>query len=135
GSDVIMDEKLTDEEIEKKIEENLTNYFRPEFLNRIDEKVIFKKLGADTIEGIVKIQLDKLLKRLEEQKIFVKFTDAAISYLAKKGYDPVYGARPLKRVIQNEIINVMSKKLLAQEIMKGETVKVDAHDLGLQFSK
>ncbi len=134
GSEYIMDEKLTDEEIERKIDETLGDYFRPEFLNRIDERVVFKKLSQENLNGIVKIQLNRFVKRLAEQEIHIELDDGAIEYLGKKGYDPTFGARPLKRVIQKEIVNVLSKKLLSGEINKGDTIKVKGHDLGLEFS-
>jgi ATP-dependent Clp protease ATP-binding subunit ClpB len=134
GSEFIMDEKLSDQEIEKKIDENLSHFFRPEFLNRIDERVVFKKLSKENLESIVKIQVKKLIDRVEAQGIQVDLDDKAINYLALKGYDPVFGARPLKRVIQKEIINVLSKKILSEEIGKGDKVKITAHDLGLIFS-
>ncbi|MCJ8275411.1 MAG: ATP-dependent chaperone ClpB [Bdellovibrionales bacterium] len=133
GSEFIMDESLSDADVEKKIEDNLGNFFRPEFLNRIDEKVVFKKLSETNIAGIVRIQLNKLLGRLEEQEIQLDLDDAAIDYLAKKGYDPTFGARPLKRVIQNEIINPLSKMLLSQEVNKGDTVTVTAQLQSLIF--
>jgi ATP-dependent Clp protease ATP-binding subunit ClpB len=134
GSEYIMDENLTDEQIEAKIDQTLGDYFRPEFLNRIDERVVFKKLSQKNLHGIVRIQLDRFVKRLHEQGIKINLDEAAIDYLAKKGYDPTFGARPLKRVIQREIVNVLSKKLLAGEINKGDTVTVSGHDLGLKFS-
>lgn len=133
GSEFIMDENLTDKEVEEKIDANLSNFFRPEFLNRIDERVVFKKLSEDNIESIVRIQTERLLGRLEAQGIHIKMDAKAIRYLAHKGYDPTFGARPLKRVIQNEVINVLSKKLLAGEVAKGDTIKVTGHDLGLEF--
>lgn len=134
GSEFIMDENLSDKEVEHKIDENLGAYFRPEFLNRIDERVVFRKLSQENIANIVRIQTNRLLGRLEAQGIHIELDDKAIDYLAKKGYDPTFGARPLKRVIQNEIINALSKKLLANEIAKGDTVKITGHDLGLEFS-
>jgi ATP-dependent Clp protease ATP-binding subunit ClpB len=133
GSEFIMDENLTDAEIERKIDENLGQFFRPEFLNRIDERVVFKKLSEENIEGIVRIQLDKLIKRLSDQGIQIHLDEAAVQYLAKKGYDPTFGARPLKRVIQREIANPLSKKLLSGELGKGQVVQVKGHDLGLNF--
>lgn len=133
GSEFIMDEKLSDGDVEKKIDENLSGFFRPEFLNRIDERVVFKKLSQEDITGIVKIQLQKLFKRVEDQGINIELDEAAIHYLAKKGYDPTFGARPLKRVIQKEVINELSKKLIAGDLNKGDTVKVTGHDLGLKF--
>ncbi len=135
GSEFIMDENITDKEIENKIDENLHRFFRPEFLNRIDERVIFKKLSQDNIAGIVNIQMEKLLKRIQDQGIDLKWDDKAIGYLAKKGYDPNFGARPLKRVIQREIINELSKKLLSGEINKGDKLKITGCDQGLGFHK
>ncbi len=133
GSEFIMDEKLTEKDIEQKIDENLGDFFRPEFLNRIDERVVFKKLSQENIEGIVKIQLDRFLARLKDQGITLEIDEAGVQYLADKGYDPIFGARPLKRVIQKEIVNVLSKKLLAGDIQKGSQIKVLGHDLGLKF--
>ena len=134
GSEYIMDENLTDAEIESKIDQTLGDYFRPEFLNRIDERVVFKKLSQENLSGIVQIQLNLFIRRLQEQGIGIELDDAAVAYLAKKGYDPTFGARPLKRVIQKEIVNVLSKKLLAGEIGKGDTIHVKGNDLGLEFS-
>ena len=133
GSEFIMDEKLTDKDVSQRIEEVLRTAFRPEFLNRIDETVIFNKLSKENLSGIVRVQLKDLVERLKEKEIHLEFDDKAIAYLAETGYDPTFGARPLKRVIQKEIINELSKELLADKIKPGETVKISAHDLGLQF--
>ncbi len=133
GSEFIMDEKLSDKDIETKINSLLGDFFRPEFLNRLDETVIFKKLSQENITSIVGIQLKRLLKRLEEQGIQIVLDEKATDYLAHKGYDPTFGARPLKRVIQKEIINELSKFLLSGKVQKGDTIKVTAHDLGLKF--
>lgn len=135
GSEFIMNENLSDKEIENKIDENLHQFFRPEFLNRIDERVVFKKLSRDNLAGIVNIQMEKLLRRIQDQGIDLSWDDKAVNYLAKKGYDPSFGARPLKRVIQREIINELSKKLLSGEIKKEDRLKVSSHDLGLEFKK
>ena len=135
GSEFIMDETLDEGEVKTKISELLGKAFRPEFLNRIDEQVLFNKLSEENLKGIVQIQIQKLLKRLEDKNIQCDFDDKAISYLASKGYDPHFGARPLKRVIQSEILNVLSKKMLAGEIREGSLIKVTAHDLGLKFAE
>ena len=135
GSEFIMDEKLTDQEVENKIDGNLHQFFRPEFLNRIDERVVFKKLSQDNISGIVNIQMEKLLRRIQDQGIDLRWDDKAVNYLAKKGYDPSFGARPLKRVIQREVINELSKKLLSGEVNKGDQLRITANDLGLEFQK
>lgn len=134
GSEFIMDEKLTGAEIEAKIDANLGNFFRPEFLNRVDERVVFNKLSQENIAEIVKIQLKTVFKRVEDQGIDIELDDAAIKYLAAKGYDPTFGARPLKRIIQKEIINELSKQILSGQLSKGDAVKVTGHDLGLKFN-
>jgi ATP-dependent Clp protease ATP-binding subunit ClpA len=103
----------------------LRKAFRPEFLNRVDEIIVFRALTKEQIGEIVEIQLRDLEKRLEAQKIKLRLTDAARSFLAERGYDPVYGARPLKRAIQTFIMNPLSKKLLAGEFEAGETVEAD----------
>ena len=103
----------------------LRRSFRPEFLNRVDEIIVFRALTKEQIGEIVEIQLRGLEKRLVAQKIRLRLTDAAKNFLAERGYDPVYGARPLKRTIQTHIMNPLSKKLLAGEYEAGETVEAD----------
>ncbi len=104
---------------------SLGRVFRPEFLNRVDEVIVFRALTKEQIADIVELQLRDLEKRLEAQKIKLRLTDAARSFLAERGYDPVYGARPLKRAIQTYLMNPLSKKLLAGEFETGETVEAD----------
>ena len=103
----------------------LRRVFRPEFLNRVDEIIVFRTLTKEQIGEIVEIQLRDLLKRLEAQKLHLNLTDAAKNFLAERGYDPVFGARPLKRAIQTYIMNPLSKGLLAGECEAGETVDAD----------
>ena len=107
--------------------------FRPEFVNRIDEIVVFEPLGREQIQEIVDIQLRVLEARLAERKLTLRLTDAARAYLAEKGYDPAFGARPLKRLIQREIQDVLAVKLLAGEIGEGDEVTVDRDGDGLVF--
>ncbi len=106
-------------------------HFRPEFLNRLDETVIFDRLTRADMDGIVAIQLKRLEKRLAGRKIALELTDAAKSWLADEGYDPVYGARPLKRVIQRALQDQLAEMILAGDIEDGATVKVDAGADGL----
>jgi ATP-dependent Clp protease ATP-binding subunit ClpB len=113
----------------------LRAHFRPEFLNRVDEIIIFDRLTEDDLKKIVEIQLKRLSKRLEQQKITLKLTDAAKAFIAREGYDPVYGARPLKRAIQNDILNPLSMDILEGKFSEGETIKVDAKNGALSFSK
>jgi ATP-dependent Clp protease ATP-binding subunit ClpB len=105
--------------------------FRPEFLNRLDEILFFRRLSRDDMVGIVDIQLAQLEKLLEDRKVALDIDAEAKKWLANAGYDPVYGARPLKRVIQRELQNPLAEKILAGEIRDGDTVRVTASPLGL----
>jgi len=106
-------------------------HFRPEFLNRLDEIILFDRLGREHMDGIVRIQLDLLAKRLEPRKIVLDLDGAALAWLADKGYDPVYGARPLKRVIQKALQDPLAELLLGGTLRDGETLAVSAGDDGL----
>ena len=106
-------------------------HFRPEFLNRLDETIIFDRLGRDDMDGIVDIQMARLLKRLAVRKIELSLDTGARTWLADEGYDPVFGARPLKRVIQSALQNPLAEMLLAGDIKDGETVEVTAGSDGL----
>ncbi len=138
GSHAIMDPDLTKENREALIQEALRGHFRPEFLNRIDETVIFNQLKADQLDGIVSIQLDAVSKRLADKKIELEFSPEAKRWLAAKGYDPVFGARPLKRVIQGSVLNPLAKDLIAGKIKAGEKITVGVSkstgEDGLSFS-
>jgi ATP-dependent Clp protease ATP-binding subunit ClpB len=105
--------------------------FRPEFLNRLDEILLFRRLSRDDMVGIVDIQWAQLEKLLEDRKVSLEIDGEAKKWLANAGYDPVYGARPLKRVIQRELQNPLAEKILAGEIRDGDTVRVNASPLGL----
>ena len=117
------------------IMQELRNTLRPEFLNRIDEVVIFTPLGHEQIELIVDIQLDHLRRRLAAKRIGLEVTDAAKAVLAREGYDPTFGARPLKRTIQRLIQDPLALKLLEHEFREGDTVTVDAHGDELVFER
>jgi ATP-dependent Clp protease ATP-binding subunit ClpB len=111
----------------------LRQHFRPEFLNRVDEIVIFDRLTEDDLKKIVEIQLRRLTKRLEPQKITLKLSDSAKALLAREGYDPVYGARPLRRTIQKEILDPLSIDILEGKVREGQTVHIDAKNGALEF--
>lgn len=115
--------------------EDLRSHFRPEFLNRVDDIIIFKPLPENRIKDIVDIQLRGLEKLLAERKIAITLTDGAKEFLAKRGYDPAYGARPLKRVIQKYLIDPLSIKILDGEIKNGNAVLVDAGKDGLTVGR
>ena len=111
----------------------LRAHFRPEFLNRIDEVIIFDRLTEDDVKKIVEIQLRRLTKRLEQQKITLDLSSSAKELIAREGYDPVYGARPLKRAIQKEILDPLSIDILEGKIHEGQIVHVNAKDGALEF--
>jgi ATP-dependent Clp protease ATP-binding subunit ClpB len=121
------------EERREKVMAEVRATFRPEFLNRVDEIVVFEPLGREEIAKIVAIQLRLMEKRLADRKLTVRLTEAAREYLADKGYDPTYGARPLKRLIQREVQDALAMKLLAGDIREGDEVAIDRGPDGLEF--
>ena len=118
------------EEIKAAVMNSVNQHFRPEFINRIDEIVVFHPLGQEQMAGIADIQLSRLRKRLQERDMDIVLSDEAMTQLVAVGYDPVYGARPLKRAIQQEIENPLSVKLLSGEFVAGDTIKVDVDEQG-----
>ncbi len=122
-------------EMERLVTAALRESFKPEFLNRVDETIIFNNLGRDQIAAIVDIQLKRLRKNLASRKIALELTDGAKALIAEKGYDPVYGARPLKRTIQRLIQDPLAVKILGGEFKEGDQVKVDANGEELNFSR
>ena len=133
GSQFIM-EDLSVEERNRRVMQALRGHFRPEFLNRIDEIVIFDRLTDKEIEKIVEIQLARLQKRLSAQKLHLELSAKARAYLAMEGYDPAYGARPLKRVIQQKILDPLSMEILDGRIHEGQTIKADVSGERLKFT-
>jgi ATP-dependent Clp protease ATP-binding subunit ClpB len=116
-------------------EEDLRATFRPEFLNRIDETVVFHPLSREHLSEIVGLQLGRLEERLAERGIRIELTDAATEFLAEAGWDPTYGARPLKRAIQRLVENPLAMRLLDNEFADGDTLLVDVRDGELVFEK
>jgi ATP-dependent Clp protease ATP-binding subunit ClpB len=116
-------------------EDELRATFRPEFLNRIDEMVVFHPLSREHLSEIVGLQLHRLEERLAERGIRIELTDAAKEFLAEAGWDPTYGARPLKRAIQRLVENPLAMRLLDDEFADGDTIRVDVHDGELVFEK
>ena len=114
------------EEVREKVMDALKLKFRPEFLNRIDEFVTFDSLGLEQLGGIVGIELMKVNKRLVEKELTLSATEGAKNWLAEKGFDPVFGARPLKRMIQREVETPIAKKLLGEKVQPGTTLLLDA---------
>ncbi|MDQ4129631.1 MAG: AAA family ATPase, partial [Actinomycetota bacterium] len=125
GSHHILDVSLAEDELRERVMHEVRTHFRPEFLNRIDEVVIFQRLTREQLGGIVDIQLERLRRRLADRDLALKVTDAARAWLAERGYDPVYGARPLKRVIRRELEDRIALALLDGTVRQGQTVVVD----------
>ncbi|UFP95003.1 ATP-dependent chaperone ClpB [Gloeobacter morelensis] len=128
GSDAILRLGGNDayyEQMREEVMRAMQAHFRPEFLNRVDDIIIFRNLRRDQLAAIVKLQIARLEKRLAERKIALKLSEAAIDYIVEVGYDPVYGARPLKRAIQNELANPLARGLLKGDFNDGDTIFVD----------
>jgi ATP-dependent Clp protease ATP-binding subunit ClpB len=134
GSQYIM-EDLPKEERDRRVTEALRAHFRPEFLNRVDEIIIFDRLNDRQITKIVDFQLKRLLQRLGDRKISLELSDDAKRFLVKEGYDPAYGARPLRRVIQREILDPLSLEILDGKFQEGDRISVHAVDGHLTFDK
>ena len=121
--------------LKEKVMEDLKAFFRPEFLNRVDEIIIFNPLSRELLKQIVDIQIERMKKYLKERRIEIVLTEAAKEHLAEVGYDPVYGARPLKRAIQKEVLNPLAKMLLEGRFSDGDTVEVDFRDGEMVFTR
>jgi len=135
GSQWIQDSGWKDRDLmEKRVMEGLRNSFKPEFLNRIDEIIIFNNLDREHIKRIVDIQVQFLAARLRERKLDIELTDAAKELLCERGYDPAYGARPLKRAIQKYVQDPLALKILEGEFVEGDTVAVDTDKAEKEFT-
>jgi ATP-dependent Clp protease ATP-binding subunit ClpB len=138
GSQFILDVAGDDaryEEMRLRVTEALRGHFRPEFLNRVDEMIIFHSLLREQLREIVKLQALRLEQRLEERKMTLKLSDAAVDFIVEVGYDPVYGARPLKRAIQKELETPIAKRILQGTFQDGNTVFVDIENERLSFKQ
>jgi ATP-dependent Clp protease ATP-binding subunit ClpB len=123
------------EGVRRQVMDALRQHFRPEFLNRVDEIIFFHSLGLEHMKRIIDIQVHSLLKRLEDRKIHVELTDAAKSFIVSEGYDPMYGARPLKRTIQRRVLDALAMRVLEGDFHEGDRVLVDVGDNDLTFEK
>jgi ATP-dependent Clp protease ATP-binding subunit ClpB len=123
------------EGVRRQVTEALREHFRPEFLNRIDDIIFFHSLSREHLKQIVDVQLTGLMRRLEERKIHVTLTDAAKEQLVREGFDPLYGARPLKRTIQRRVLDPLALRVLEGDFREGDTISVDAGSDGLSFEK
>ncbi|HIE47960.1 TPA: ATP-dependent Clp protease ATP-binding subunit, partial [Candidatus Bipolaricaulota bacterium] len=131
GAEIIRDnlrlgpEALNYQALKDRLLEELSRYFRPEFINRIDEIIVFQALTRDQIRDIVRLQLARVERRLRAQGVEPRWTEALIEYLADRGYSPQFGARELRRIIQQEVEGLLARKLLAGEIKQGSAIEVD----------
>jgi ATP-dependent Clp protease ATP-binding subunit ClpB len=123
------------EKMQKRVTDALRKHFRPEFLNRVDDLIIFHTLKREELRQIVGIQIKRIEKLLAEQKISLELTESAQDYIVNVGYDPVYGARPLKRAIQREIENLIATKILETTFVEGDTIVIDCANNALTFNK
>ena len=135
GSQYILDVAGDNELMRSRVMEAMRGTFRPEFLNRIDEMIIFHGLSKRELRQIVLLQVKRLEKRLAERKMSLKLSESAIDFLAEIGYDPVYGARPLKRGIQRELETQMAKGILRGDFADGDTIFVDIENERLAFKR
>jgi ATP-dependent Clp protease ATP-binding subunit ClpB len=133
GSTAFNETWLSPDEQREKVLAEVRAHFRPEFLNRVDDIIVFHALGKEQIGEIVEFQVRLLQKRLGDRKLTITLTPAALDYLADKGYDPTYGARPLKRLIQREVQDALAMKLLGGDLHEGEAVEIDRGEEGLEF--
>jgi len=137
GSDVI--QSLSGEALysvmKNAVMDIVSTKFRPEFINRIDEAVVFHSLGRGQIRAISGIQIDYLRKRLQDREIGFEISEEALDLLGEAGFDPVYGARPMKRAIQQQLENPLAQKILAGDFVAGDTIKVDVEHETLRFLK
>jgi ATP-dependent Clp protease ATP-binding subunit ClpB len=135
GSHFIAEASGVTEGVRRQVLEALRAHFRPEFINRVDEIIVFHALTRDEMRSIIDIQLRGLMKRLEDRKIRVEVSDRAKDLLIAEGYDPTYGARPLKRTIQRRVLDPLAMRVLEGEFREGDAVRIDAAGGELEFSK
>jgi len=138
GSQYILDLAGDDnryEEMRDRVMETMRISFRPEFLNRIDEIIIFRSLQKSELRQIVKLQIGRLEQRLSDRKMSLQISELALDFIAEVGYDPVYGARPLKRIIQRELETQIAKRILRGEFNNGDTINVDIENERLAFDR
>ncbi len=127
GSDIILEDPSLSESTKEAVLDEMKHRFKPEFLNRIDDIIVFKSLGKDSVKNIVSLILEDINKKLKEQFIKIKFTDSALDFIVEEAYDPAYGARPLRRFIQKDIETNLSKMILANQVPENSTVTIDSN--------
>ena len=130
----LKDGQGVDDDTEKLVTNELKRYMKPEFINRIDDIAVFKPLGVDEVSKITRLQLELLQKRLDEKGIKVELSDNGCKYIVDNAFDPMYGARPIKRYIQRTVETDLGRKLLKGEVKHGDTVVIDANEDELVYA-
>ena len=133
GAEYLIDKNLSEKEQTERVLNTLKQAFRPEFINRIDDIVVFKRLTKDNIKAIADLALENIEKRLKDRNIALKLSPKALKWVVENGYDEVYGARPLKRLLKKELENKLAYALLSGEIKDNSIVNIDASESGLIF--
>ena len=133
GTEIVLGGDGPAEDVRGRVLEIVRGYFRPEFINRIDEMVVFRALGREQIRAIVRIEVERLRARLADRRVAISLTDAALDLIAEAGYDPAYGARPLKRAFRVDVENPLATRILSGEVHDGETIRIDRSGKGLGF--
>lgn len=134
GSEIILEDPLLSDTTKEAVLDEMKHRFKPEFLNRIDDIIIFKSLGKDSVKNIIKLILEDINHKLKEQFIKVEFTDNALDFIVNEAYDPAYGARPLKRFVQKDIETNLSKMILSNEIPENSTILIDSDGEKLTYT-
>ena len=126
GSEIILEDPQVSESTKEAVLNEMKHRFKPEFLNRIDDIIVFKALGKESVKSIISLILEEINDKLKEQYIKIEFTDKALDYIVNEAYDPAYGARPLKRFVQKDIETNLSKMILSNEVPENSTVVLDS---------
>ena len=134
GSHLILEDPEMKQETRDGVMNELKMRFRPEFLNRVDDTIVFKALDRDNVKGIVRLVLDDINKKLKEQYMRIEYTDAALDFIVKEAYDPSYGARPLRRFVQKDIETNLSKMILANEVKENDVILIDSDGYTLSYN-
>ena len=134
GSEIILNDPSVSETTKNEVLDEMKHRFKPEFLNRIDDIIVFKSLNKENVKNIIKLILNDVNKKLKEQFITIKYTENALDFIVNKAYDPVYGARPLKRFIQKDIETNLSKMILSGQLPENSVITLDSNGDKLTYN-
>ena len=134
GSEIILNDPSVSETTKNEVLDEMKHRFKPEFLNRIDDIIVFKSLNKENVKNIIKLILNDVNKKLKEQFITIKYTENALDFIVNEAYDPVYGARPLKRFIQKDIETNLSKMILSGQLPENSIITLDSNGDKLTYN-